>query len=450
MWTPNRLRSLWRNLVHRDRVDDELTDEFRATFDLIVDEHVERGMTRAEARRAASVTLGRTESFKEQVRDARAGAQWDAFLLDVRYGIRLMRRSPVFSLFAVASLALGIGATGAIFALYDGVVLRRLPVPEPDRLVVASFGGPGGRFNYSMPYPHFERIREQNTTLTGIFAMNPFGRVAVGVGGQSEAAEGTYVSGDYYRTLGIAPAAGRLLSPEDDRAGEAVAVLNHGFWMRRFGGRADVLGSTVQLNAVPFTVVGVEPPGFFGTEVGRPYDVAVPMRAMTRLSEGPPLWNAAFATWIYMMGRLKPGVTREAAEAELETIFAQTSLAAAANPNEDRLARENHLRLESAATGRASDLRAGYERWLGLLLLMLGAVLLLASLNIATLMLSRSDARQREIATRLALGAGRLRIVRQLLTEAVVLSRLPRRSDWRWRRGAAARCCGSRRRRPRA
>ena len=169
MFTLNRLRSLWRNLVHRDRVDDELTDEFRATFDLIVDEHVERGMTRAEARRAASVTLGRTESFKEQVRDARAGAQWDAFLLDVRYGIRLMRRNPVFSLFAVASLALGIGATAAIFALFDGVVLRKLPVPEPDRLVVASFGGPGGRFNYSMPYPHFERIREQNTTLTGIF-----------------------------------------------------------------------------------------------------------------------------------------------------------------------------------------------------------------------------------------------------------------------------------------
>ena len=417
-----RLRNFLWNVVHRDRLERELRDEYQTTFDQLVTEQLRRGASTADARRAATIALGGTESFRDHVRDARAGAQWEAFILDVRYGVRLMRRSPVFSLFAVSSLALGIGATAAIFALFDSVVLRKLPVPEPDRLVVASFGGPGGRFNYSMPYPHFEQIKERNTTLTGIFAMYPFGRVTVAVGGQGDAAQGTYVSGDYYWALGIAPSAGRLLGPSDDRPGEAVAVLNHAYWQRRFGGRADVIGSTINLNAVPFTIVGVEPPGFFGTEVGRPYDVAVPVRAMTMLQEGQPLWEHAFASWIYMMARLKPGVTREAAEAELKSIFVQTSIAHSLNADQERLAREHQLRLESAATGRASDLRAGYERWLGLLLLMLGAVLLLASLNIATLMLSRSDARHREIATRLALGAGRVRVIRQLLTESIVLS----------------------------
>jgi predicted permease len=417
-----RLRNFLSTVVHRDRLERELRDEYQATFDQLVAEQRRRGASATDASRAATIALGRSESFTERVRDARAGAQWEAFVLDVRHGVRLMRRSPVFSLFAVSSLALGIGATAAIFALFDGVVLRKLPVPEPDRLVVASFGGPGGRFNYSMPYPHFEQIKERNTTLTGIFAMYPFGRVTVAAGGQGDAAQGTYVSGDYYWALGIAPSAGRLLGPSDDRPGEAVAVLNHAYWQRRFGGRADVIGSTINLNAVPFTVVGVEPPGFFGTEVGRPYDVAVPMRAMTLLQEGQPLWEHAFASWIYMMARLKPGATREAAEAELKSIFVQTSIAHSLNADQERLAREHQLRLESAATGRASDLRAGYERWLGLLLLMLGAVLLLASLNLATLMLSRSDARHREIATRLALGAGRVRVIRQLLTESIVLS----------------------------
>jgi predicted permease len=417
-----RIFSVWRNLVHRDRVERDLDDEVRAAFELLVDEKVRAGMRPEDARRAATLELGYVESIKEQVRDTRAGALVETFLCDVRYGVRLLFRSPAFSVFAVASLALGIGATAAIFALFDSIVLRKLPVPEPDRLVVGSFGRPGTNFNHNLPYPQFEQIRQRNTTLDGVFAMSRMGRVSVALRGEPEIAEGLFVSGDYYETLRLKPTVGRLLGPGDDRAGQAVAVISHPYWQRRFGGRTDIVGDAITLNRVPFTIVGVEPQGFAGIEVGRPYDISVPMRALEMLREGNAPWNGAFTTWIYVTGRLKPGVSLEQAEAETKEIFRQTSVDGARSPAEVRLATEHIFRLEFGTTGTASGLRAGYERWLRLLLMLLGAVLLLASLNVATLLLSRSDARRGEITTRLALGAGRWRIVRQFLTESLVLA----------------------------
>ena len=226
--------------------------------------------------------------------------------------------------------------------------------------------------------------------------LSPLGRVAVTVGGEPQAADGVYVSGDYYRTLRLAPALGRLIELADDRPGQTVAVLNHAYWQRRFGGRTDVIGTTI----------GVEPSGFSGTEVGRPYDVSVPLQASPALNDGRPPFRGAFITWLYVLARLKTGVTLEVAEQESRTIFAGVTLDAAngASPFDQQLAREYQLRLEPGARGVVSGLRNGYERWLSLLLMLLGAVLLLASLNVATLLLSRSDARQREIATRLAVG----------------------------------------------
>jgi predicted permease len=418
----SRLRSLWRNIVHRRRVDREVDDEVRGTLDMLADEHRQAGMHPDEARRAATLQLGHLQSIKEQVHDVKAGAFLEGWIQDVRYAVRLLRRSPVFAMFAIASLALGIGATGAIFSLFDGIALRRLNVPEPERLAVASFGKPGGRFNCSLPYPQIEAIRQRSTTLDAVCWLSPFGRVAVTVGGEPQAADGVYVSGAYYRTLRLAPALGRLLDATDDRPGQTVAVLTHAYWQRRFGGRADVIGMTIALNQVPFTVVGVEQSGFSGTEVGRPYDVSIPVQASPALNEGRPPLSGAFTTWLYVLARLKPGVTLGMAEQESKTIFAQVSLDAAQTPDEQQLARENQLRLEPGARGGVSGLRDGYERWLGLLLMFLGVVLLLASLNVATLLLSRSDARQREIATRLAVGAGRCRIVRQFLTESLVLA----------------------------
>jgi predicted permease len=418
----SRLRSLWRNLVHRGRITRDIDDELRGTFEAIEQQHREAGLSPEEARRAATIELGRIESLEESVRDVKAGAFVDGWIQDVRYAVRLLRRGPLFAVFAIASLALGIGATGAIFSLFDGIALRKLDVPEPDRLAVASFGKPGARFNYSLPYPQVEAIRQRSTTLEAVCWLSPLGRMAVTVKGEPEAADGVYVSGDYYRTLRLAPALGRLLDATDDRPGQTVAVLAHAYWQRRFGGRADVIGTTIGLNQVPFTIVGVEPSGFSGTEVGRPYDVSIPVQASPALNEGRPPLSGAFTTWLDVLARLKPGVTLGAAEQESKTIFAQVSLDAAQTPGDKQLARENHLRLEPGARGSVSGLRNGYERWLGLLLMLLGAVLLLASLNVATLLLSRSDARQREIATRLAVGAGRWRIVRQFLTESLVLA----------------------------
>ena len=416
-----RLAALFRNLLHRNRVNRELTEEVGTAFDLLVKEKERSGLDPARARREARVEFGRIEPVVEAIHDVKAGALIGAWTLDLRHAFRLLGRSPVFTAFAVASLALGIGAAGAIFQLFDAVVLKKLPIPEPDRMVLASFGGPNRRFNYSMPYPHFEEIRRRTTTLSGIFATNPFDRVSVTYRGEPDIAQGIYVSGDYYTTLRLTAAAGRLIAASDDRPGAEAAVLSHRYWQRRFEGRSDVIGQPVQLNGRPFTIVGVEPAAFAGTEVGHLYDISVPMRARDRLDEGGPLWNEAFATWIYMMGRMKPGVSITEAESELKTIFAQVSTAAA-SPAQIGMARENQLRLENGARGMNSDLRDGYERWLRLVMIMLGAVLLLASLNIATLLLSRSDARQREIATRVALGAGRWRIVRQLLTETIVLA----------------------------
>jgi putative ABC transport system permease protein len=391
-------------------------------FETLVDEKIRSGVTPVEARRLAAIELGRVDTIKAHVREVRAGALWTAFLQDVRYGIRLLRRSPVFTLFAVASLTLGIGATAAIFSLFDKVVLKPLPVPEADRLVLASFAARGLNFNYSMPYPQFEQIRLRNKTLDGVFAMYPLGRVTLTSRGTAEITEGMYVTGDYYRTLRLSPRLGRLLTNDDDVPGRAVAVLNYSYWQRRFGGSPDVIGAPITLNQLPFTIVGVEPEGFRGTEVGRPYDVSVPMRSLEMFSDSPPEWNAAFSTWIYVMGRLRPGISQQQAESEGKEIFRQASIDGSRTPGEQQMAEASVFRLESGRVGSFSGLRFGYERWLRMLVAVLGAVLLLASLNVATLLLSRSDARQREITTRLALGAARWRIVRQFLTESLVLA----------------------------
>ena len=420
----SRMRNLWRNLVHRDRVERELDEEVGYAFDLLVQEKMRTGLSEAAARRAATIELGRVESITAQVKDVRAGAFVESLAQDLRYGLRLLRRSPLFTLFAVVSLALGIGAAGGIFLLFDSLVVRKLPVPEPDRLVLLSFGKPGSEGNYWLPYPHFEAIRTRSATLSGVFAISPLGPVSVGARGDAEVAEGVYATGDYHRTLGLVPAAGRLFVAVDDRPGQSVAVLSHAYWQRRFGGRADVVGTTVTLNTMPFTVVGVEPARFRGTAVGRPYDVVIPMRAREAFSEEKPSWDHPFATWIQVMGRMQPHVSLADAERELKVMFAQVSADAARTPAQMRLAREHQLKVESGARGSLSGLRRGYERPLELLLMALGAVLLLASLNIATLLLSRSDARQHEISTRQALGAGRWRLIRQLVTESLLLASL--------------------------
>jgi predicted permease len=420
------LRSWWHCRAARD---EDIDREIRTHLQAETDDLQEHGLTAEEARDAARRAFGNTALVSEDVRAVWVGGAFDRLRQDVRFGARVLRRSPVFTVLTIASLALGIGATSALFSLFDAIVLRQLPVPDPDRLVVASLVTADGRTNYSMPYPQFDRMRQQTSVLDGMFAVSPVGRVTVTTGRQRDLTTALYVSGGYYDTLRLTPAAGRLLSPADDRPGVRVAVLGHGYWLRRFAGSPDVLGSAMSLNGVPFTIVGVEPRGFRGVEVGRLSDVTVPLHARDAMTDSPPLWDHAFATWLNLMGRLAPGVSLERAQATLDAAATAAAMDASLveRPGTPRATieahvRRWHIRLEPAATGVFSDLRAEYERWLRLLLALVAAVLLVACVNVAAMMVARSQARDREIATRIALGARRGRIVRQLLTESLLLA----------------------------
>jgi putative ABC transport system permease protein len=425
-----RLKRLWKRLqlcVWRRADDDrDLADEIR--FHLAEEERlrIEAGVPSAEARASARRDFGNVLRVTEITRSARGWAALEAFVQDLRFSARLLRRNRVFALFCIASLALGIGATGAIFSLFDAIVLRELPVREPGRLISLSFAATGTNPNKFMTYPHFAAMRDTNQTLDGLFAWTGTPRVSLSVQGHEDIGACTRVSGDYYRTLGLRPALGRLLTADDDHPGSAAAVISHGYWQRRFAGSPAVIGAAISLNHVPFTIVGVEPRGFSGINVGVSSDVIIPLRAGERLEGRRRDWNNAFSTWIEIMGRVRPGLPIEQAAEDLKLIFARVNASVAQAAPEDafaaRVAREARLFVEPGAWGGVSRLRMLYERWLLVLLMMLAAVMLLACLNVATLLLARSEARKVEIATRLAIGAGRWRVVRQLMTESLVIA----------------------------
>ena len=435
-WFENLLAGL-RSLFGGQRVEHEMDEELRGFLEASAQAKLSAGMPAEQAARAARIEMGSANAVKHRIRSSGWETALESFAQDLRYSIRMLVASPGFTLVAVLSLALGIGANTAIFSLMDVIMLRMLPVDEPGQLVLFGDGRAAGSGD-SLPsdssrlfsYPFYRSFSQKNEVFSGVTAIDSieFGTHGTLAGGGREMLHTSLVSGTYFSVLGVNPDRGRMINEADDQtpSSGAVAVASYSWWQRH-GNDPATIGKTVHINDTDYTIVGIAPQGFFGVTVGESPDLWIPLSMEKEISPG---WNGVDKKWfqsLYVVARLKPGVTVTHAAANTNLLFKQyiRSEYLGPSPAQKDLADVEHAHIELTSAARGlSRLRRQFTLPLEILTTIASLVLLIACANLASLLLARGIARSREFGLRMAIGATRWRVVRQLLTESFLLALL--------------------------